>query len=464
MNPAYTRRNLLQASLWLPAITAGMQLRASDSNVVDTTIEASERWVAIGERSARLYAYNGNVPGPVLEAHAGDTLRVFFQNNLSEETNLHFHGLHVPPVGNADNPFIIVAPGESFQYELPIPANHPGGTFWIHPHVHGKTARQVSRGLAMPLLIRGDLDQIPAIVAASESVLVLQDFDLDEAGYSMEPNAPARMQGREGSLITAGGAVNPTIPIEVGGWVRLHLVNASSSRFYLLQMEGHPLIQIASDGGGLPSPRPADQLLLAPGERCQVMIQGTVESGSYRLLNLPYVRGVVGMMGGFGPPRTTNATALATFVYQGREDNPVALDQTLIPVKPLPQAAITRTFVLGQGMGMGMFGRAGMFTVNNGTFDPSRVDTRVSLGDVEDWEFVNTSMMDHPMHIHTNPFQVIGPDGRPDTAWKDVAVVRAGSRLRIRTHFLDYAGKTVYHCHILDHEDLGMMGVLQIVT
>ena len=461
MNPAYTRRNFLKTSLWLPAITAGMRLRASDSNVVDTTIEASERWVVIGERSARLYAYNGNVPGPVLEAHAGDTLRVFFQNNLSEETNLHFHGLHVPPVGNADNPFIMVAPGESFQYELPIPANHPGGTFWMHPHVHGKTARQVSRGLAMPLLIRGDLDQIPAIVAASESVLVLQDFDLDEAGYSVEPNTLARMQGREGSLITAGGAVNPTIPLKAGGWVRLHLVNASSSRFYLLQMEGHPLIQIASDGGGLPSPRPANQLLLAPGERCQVMIQGTAASGSYRLLNLPYVRGVMGMMGGFGPPSLTS-TVLATLVYQGREDSPVALDQTLIPVTPLPPAAITRTFMLGQGMGM--FGRAAMFTVNNRTFDPSRVDTKVSLGDVEDWEFVNISMMDHPMHIHTNPFQVIGPDGRPDTAWKDVAVVRAGSRLRIRTHFLDYAGTTVYHCHILDHEDLGMMGVLQIAS
>ena len=462
MNPSYTRRNFLQSSLWLPAITAAIPLRASDSNVVDTTIEASERWMMIGEKPARLYAYNGNVPGPVLEAHPGDTLRVFFQNNLNEETNLHFHGLHVPPVGNADNPFIMVAPGESFQYELPIPANHPGGTFWLHPHVHGKTAHQVSRGLAMPLLIRGDLDQIPAIAAASESVVVLQDFELDEAGYSVEPNASARMQGREGSLITASGAVKPTIPLKVGGWVRLHLVNASSSRFYLLQVENHLMIQIASDGGGLPAPRPAEQVLLAPGERCQVMIQGTAESGSYRLLNLPYIRGVAGMMGGFGPPQTMNATTLATLVYQGLEDNPVALDQTLIPVRPLPQAAITRTFVLGEGMGM--LGRAGIFTVNRRTFDPSRVDTRVSLGDIEDWEFVNMSMMDHPMHIHTNPFQVIGSDGRPDTAWKDVAVVRGGSRLRIRTQFLDFVGNTVYHCHILDHEDLGMMGVLRIAS
>ena len=203
MMPQVNRRNFLKASLCLPVISAGMRLRASDPGFVNAVLDASERWVTVGGRSALLYAYNGSVPGRLLEAHPGDTLRVLLQNRLSEETNLHFHGLHVAPTGSADNAFLMVAPGEFFQYELLIPAKHPAGTFWIHPHVHGRTARQVSRGLALPLLIRGDLDQIPAIRSASESILVFQDFALDDAGYPTEPNGFDLMQGREGGLITA---------------------------------------------------------------------------------------------------------------------------------------------------------------------------------------------------------------------------------------------------------------------
>ena len=114
-------------------------------------------------------------------------------------------------------------------------------------------------------------------------------------------------------------------------------------------------------------------------------------------------------------------------------------------------------------MGMGMMGGGGMnFSINGRTFNPNRVDTRVRLGSVEEWEFVNATMMDHPMHVHTNPFQVVGSDGLPVRAWKDVALVRANSRVRVRTAFREFTGKAMYHCHILDHEDLGMMGVLEI--
>ena len=118
--------------------------------------------------------------------------------------------------------------------------------------------------------------------------------------------------------------------------------------------------------------------------------------------------------------------------------------------------------MLGQSMGSGMMGGGMAFGINGRTFDPSRVDTRVRLGDVEDWEFVNTMMMDHPMHIHTNAFQIIQPDGSAEPVWRDVVLVRAGERVRVRMAFQDFTGKLMYHCHILDHEDLGMMGVLEI--
>ena len=109
-----------------------------------------------------------------------------------------------------------------------------------------------------------------------------------------------------------------------------------------------------------------------------------------------------------------------------------------------------------------MMGGGMEFGINGRTFDPSRVDTRVHLGDVEDWEFLNPMTMDHPMHIHTNPFQIIQSDGSAEQVWRDVVLVRAGERVRVRMALQDFTGKLMYHCHILDHEDLGMMGVLEI--
>ena len=102
------------------------------------------------------------------------------------------------------------------------------------------------------------------------------------------------------------------------------------------------------------------------------------------------------------------------------------------------------------------------FTINGRTFDHARIDTRVRIGDVEDWDFVNTTMMDHPMHVHTNAFQIVQSDGSAAPGWKDTVLVKAGQTVRIRTRFEDFTGLSVYHCHILDHEDMGMMGTLQI--
>jgi FtsP/CotA-like multicopper oxidase with cupredoxin domain len=122
----------------------------------------------------------------------------------------------------------------------------------------------------------------------------------------------------------------------------------------------------------------------------------------------------------------------------------------------------SRRFTLNHGMapGMGM-----VFLINGRAYDHQRTDTRVRLGDTEEWELVNDGVMDHPFHVHINPFQVISRNGRPEPyrAWKDVVLVRAGESVRIRTRFADFPGRTVYHCHILDHEELGMMGNLEIV-
>jgi FtsP/CotA-like multicopper oxidase with cupredoxin domain len=428
---------------------------------LDVDLAAREQWVDLAGAPARLSVFNGQVPGPLLEGVAGDDVRIRLTNQLQESTNLHFHGLHVPPDGTADNIFLELPPGESLTYAFRIPANHPAGLYWLHPHLHGSVARQVSLGLAAPLVIRGALDAIPEVAAAREHILVLQDFELDRQGRPVDPGMGAMMAGREGSLVTVSGRTRPRYAIEQDGLLRLRLVNASASRFYRLSLEDHPFHIIATDGGSVAIPQTVEEFLLAPGERRDVLVQGVRGGGSYRLLNLPYNRGSLGMMGGTLGTRTP--FEIASVVYEGRVASPADVPQALGDVERLPAGPLRRTFVLSEAMGMVRGRGMGMrFLINGREFDHARIDDRVRLGAVEDWEYVNTTDMDHPMHVHTNAFQRVGADGQAEPAWLDGVVVPARGRARIRIRFTDFAGTVVQHCHILDHEDLGMMSTVLI--
>ncbi|MBL8293882.1 MAG: multicopper oxidase family protein, partial [Bryobacterales bacterium] len=327
----------------------------------------------------------------------------------------------------------------------------------------GTAARQVSRGLAGALIIRSTVDAVPEIEQAPEALLVLQDFALDGSGWALEPSMMGRMSGREGSLVTTSGKVLPELEMQRDGWLRLRIVNASSSRFYRLRMENHPLSVVASDGGFLAAPDLRDEILLTPGERVEVMVSGERAPGEYGLMSLPYNRGGMGMMGGNGQ---AGPVPLARLRYGGLAESAWKLPLKLTGIDRLPKPSIRRVFQLGQGMGMGMgmMGGAMSFTINGRTFNERRIDVRAALNSVEDWEFVNPTAMDHPMHIHTNPFQVVEGSGDPAAAWKDTVLVRAGTRVTVRTAFRDHLGVTMYHCHILDHEDMGMMGTLEIAA
>jgi FtsP/CotA-like multicopper oxidase with cupredoxin domain len=428
---------------------------------LDIELVAREQGMDLAGRSARLWAFNGQVPGPLLEAAAGDEVQVRLRNLLPDATNLHFHGLHVPPSGAADNIFLEIPPGETLSYAFRIPRDHAAGLFWLHPHLHGSVAEQVSRGLAAPLVIRGALDAISEVAAAREHVLVLQDFALDRQGQPVAPSMNAMMDGREGSLVTVSGRTTPRLLVERGGLLRLRFLNASASRFYRLALGEHPMHVIATDGGSLPAPQSVDELLLAPGERRDVLVAASRQAGEYRLRSLPYTRGTAGMMGGMiGTPTPLE---LATVVYDGNATNAPGIPSSLTSVDPLPATAIRRRFILSESMGM-MPGRGmgARFLINGREFDHRRIDDTVRLGDVEDWEYTNNTDMDHPMHVHTNAFQRVGADGRAEPAWLDGIVVPARGRVRIRTGFSDFTGTSVQHCHILDHEDLGMMSTVRI--
>lgn len=424
-------------------------------------MQARQQRVSLGNRKATLLTYNGQVPGPLLEATAGDTVRINFENQLEQTTNLHFHGLHIPPTGNADNVFLAVPSGETQAYEFVVPEQHPGGLFWYHPHHHGVVAEQVFAGLAGPLVIRGEVDQIPEVQAAEEAILVLQDFDLNRQGQVQAPMPMFRRWGRQGNLITVTGERLPTLTIPQSGLLRVRLLNASPSRIYSLRLDNHPWHLIGLDGGTLSEPAElTEELILAPGERADILVPGTREPSSYSLLSLPYDRGFDDMMGGMGRHHHRRAgiddvpRAIAQFQY-GETTAEVPLPKALVPFTALPAASRRREFVLDNNH---------LFLINGRAFDHSRTDTEVTLNTVEDWRIINNAGMDHPFHIHTNAFQVLNRNGQsePLSVWKDVVNVRAYESVDLRIAFTDFPGKSVYHCHILDHEDQGMMGILEI--
>jgi FtsP/CotA-like multicopper oxidase with cupredoxin domain len=452
---------------------------ASANGLLDIALEARSATVKVGGRQGTLMSYNGTIPSPRLEANPGDTVRIRLTNKLAKPTNLHYHGLHIPPTGNADNIFLSIPAGESLTYEFKLPKNHPAGTFYYHPHLHKTVAEQVFSGLGGIFVVRGELDEIPEIKAAREEFLFLKDFALDANGQILAPGHMEMMQGREGSIITVNGQANPKIAIAKGGLLRLRLVNASTSRFYRLSLEDHPFYLIATDGGAIAQPVELQELLLSPGERAEVLVKGDRKPGQYRLLNLPYNRLGSGMMGGMmhggmggmmhGGSRQQSQTPqeIATLIYKGIIAKPWPLPKKLLAVEILPKPVKTRRIEMSMSMGMGMQGGMGMtFLFNGQPFDHERVDNTVKLGSIEDWDLVNVDSdgMDHPFHLHVNPFQLISRNGKPEPyrAWKDTVLVRAKETVRIRIPFRDYAGKTVYHCHVLDHEDLGMMGIVEI--
>jgi len=249
-------------------------------------------------------------------------------------------------------------------------------------------------------------------------------------------------------------------------------LNASVARFYRLQLEDHPMYLIATDSGPIEEPFEMHELLLTPGERAEVLIRGERPPGRYRLLNLPYRRfnmGMMGMRGGRGM-REGRSTAseepvvLATVQYR-ESGRSLPLPTRLVPVEPLARATKARQLVFSHGM---IHGEGMAFTINGRTFDPERTDSIVKLGTVEEWQIVNGGGMmmafDHPFHIHTNAFQVLNQNAKspPFQSWKDTVNVPMGESVRVRIPFQDFPGRTVYHCHILDHEDLGMMAVVEM--
>ena len=431
------------------------EVLASEDGVLAVELEMAEREVRVGDVTARMLTYNGTVPGPTLLLRPGDTLRVRLVNRLDDVTNLHVHGLHVSPEGNADNPFLAIAPGETFDYEIALPADHPAGTFWYHPHHHGTVADPMFAGLSGAIVVE---DELP-----TGRVLVVSDVSLTADGAVRQVSLPERMMGREGETVLVNGQVRPVITAAPGERQRWRVVNACTSRYLRLELAGQEVAVLGVDLGREAEPPPLGDLLLAPGNRADLLVTAT--EGTATLRALPHDRGGMGMMMG-GAAGSTEPVTLATLEVAGAAAEPPPGLPAAGAVRDLrdgePDARRTLTFTMGMGRGRGPGGMTLGFDGRG--FDADRTDQEVALGTVEEWVVDNPTPMDHPFHLHVWPMQVLEADGVAVAAptWRDVVTVPAGTRVVVRVPFEDFAGRTVDHCHILDHEDAGMMGVIEV--
>ncbi|MFN7572558.1 MAG: multicopper oxidase family protein [Betaproteobacteria bacterium] len=453
-----------------PSLSEGQPLRALsrlvNTSAVAGTFEAAltaaptQIETAPGRRTT-FWAYNGAVPGPVIEARAGDRVRIAFTNGLpAQESTIHWHGMPVP-ASEDGNPLDPVAPGATRVYEFTLPADS-AASYWYHPHPHRVTHEQVFRGLTGAFLVRPAVDPLPAGIV--DTPLVFNDLRLD-ANYQIAPNIGMDyMFGREGDVLLVNGGRRPVLTTAPGATHRLRLFNATNARYLRLAFDALTMTLIGSDGGLLAAPLAGvSEVLLAPGERAEVVVAFT--TGSV-LRALPYDRGSM-MMGVGGMVRA--AEALLTVRAQGAAVAPVALPSSLRPLAALPAATASQRFVLGPaGMMGGMTGMTmGAFTINGRSFDPNRIDATSRVGAVELWEVVNPTGMDHPFHVHGTQFQVVERVSggttipAPWLAWKDTVNVARGETVRLKVR-QSLPGLRMYHCHLLEHEDQGMMGTLSV--
>jgi FtsP/CotA-like multicopper oxidase with cupredoxin domain len=471
------------------------EVRSSSNGLLDTTLTCRVMPVQAAGKNPVMSVYEGSLPGPALRVRPGDRLRINLVNQLNDvpaglppdspflcsptsatghmlgegmdtcATNLHLHGVHVSPEGNSDNIFVTVKGGESFQYEYQIPDNHPAGFHWYHPHQHGTVTNQVFGGLAGPLIIEGELDKLPGIADIPERTLILQATQLYPDGGSVKvsaesitnvPGPPTDGNVRlKNYLRLVNGQLNPTMTIRPGETQRWRILNASSNVTYRLHLDGHQLHQIAKDGNSLAETWTRDAIVLSPGERTEVLVQAG-DAGTYAFRTLPISVGI----------NTQQDTVLATVIVDGSKMTPEPLPTTLLPLEDFSHDDIAQrreiTFQFSPPIGPNQ----SIFWIDHKQFGGDRDDQVVQLGTTEEWTIRNASMSWHPFHIHINDYQVVAVNGKPVPVRysEDTTGVPPFGEITMRTRFEDFPGRWVYHCHILLHEDNGMMGTVRALA
>lgn len=409
--------------------------------------------------------------GPILRLKKGQKVRIHFNNELPEESIIHWHGLHVPPTMDG-HPQYVVGMGKTYVYEFEV--QNRAGTYWYHPHPHGRTGPQVYQGMAGFFIVSDDEEAAANLPSGEYDIpLVIQDRRFDDSGelVYLGSGMMDQMMGFMGDQLLVNGRPNYTLPAANRAY-RLRLLNGSNSRIYKLGWEdGTPFTVIGTDGGLLEKPLKRPYLTLAPAERVEIWVDFADRplGSEMKLVSLPFSTG------------SFNSGQFPILTMQIERE---AADNSTLPERlsapnffSSTDAARTREVVLQMSMGRG-------WTLNGRTFEMTAVtnDEIIQKGSLEIWEFNNKGgsrggmmsggmSLPHPIHMHGESFKVIErqidrdgqaawetlSEGVVDEGWKDTVLVMPGQRVKVLRHFGDFSGLFLYHCHNLEHEDMGMM-------
>ncbi|MFD8479949.1 multicopper oxidase family protein [Kitasatospora sp. NPDC059673] len=483
--------------------------RAADPapQIVEQTLDVRFTELSVpGYGQVTTRTYNGTIPGPTLRVRGGDTLRLTHINGLppnrpfhgdhntphhANSFNLHTHGMHVSPSGHADNIQRVFAPRTATEVALGaaeprytstihIPADHPAGTYWYHPHLHGATAEQIVGGMAGVIIVEGDIDEVPEIEAAEDIVVCISELKFDDG------EVPAFTSGNWvtdiPSTFAVNGAVNPTITLRQGEVQRWRLVAATAFTGLHLRISGEcedlTMHQIAQDGISFAAPVAHDVVHLAMGNRADVLVRGD-RPGQYRLLadGVPEPLMTVEVADEPVEPPMELPTSLPLgrpFLDENDITDPDADREVIFHVDPrvLPGAFPNAYRMLGSNPTPpadpdGDLRRDPAY----GRFDPHYVNHTLRLGTVERWTVRTDETLPahaHPFHLHTNQILVTHRNGEQldPPVWHDTVALAGGTpgdSVTFLVKYADFTGHAVAHCHQLHHEDLGMMQTVHYV-
>lgn len=430
-----------------------------DPAVVEVRLAAGPASVPYLEgKDADVWAYRdaaqegstGTVPGPMLRAKVGDLVIVHFKNELPEATTIHWHGLRLPAAadGSASSQMAIEA-GAEYEYRFTV---RDPGSFWYHPHVRGDV--QIERGLYAPFVVEGGAE----VDVAADRYFVLDDVKVSASGKLSEGNETLdEMLGRQGNVLLVNGQKGREIEISAGSRERWRFVNSANGRYFNLRLPGVKFRVIGWDGGLVPEPYEVETLLVAPGERYEVLVEVPDKRGErLSLETIHYDRG-------HNIPDPGPKEILGLVVGSAKKHPPKPLPsqwRTDLPELTVTADTRVKTFVLKE-----LETPEGVQFLINDQRWPFNTRVEVRQNDVEIWEVKNEAEMDHPFHLHGHFFHVLSVNGEPFTrkGWKDTVNIPQQGTVRFVVKYEPSPGMWMFHCHILEHAERGMMGDLMIM-
>jgi FtsP/CotA-like multicopper oxidase with cupredoxin domain len=412
-----------------------------------TTFTVEEGRFDVAGVPVRGKSYRGTFIGPTLRVRPGDTIEIRVVNRLGEPTNLHEHGFHVSPVGISDNVLRVMRADTDNAVRVHVPRDIAPGTYWYHSHLHPLVEAQVFSGLAGIVIVEGLTERLPrGLRRVPDRVLALKDLQVRNGAIvtrNIDSDAPTTR--------TVNGLVDPVLRVRTNQTQLLRLANISADIWYRLRLDGTRFAVIAEDANPVGRVWKAGELLLPPGKRYDVLVRWP-RPGTYRLRTLRYSTGPAG--------DTYPERRLATVRVAGDGVPEVRLPRSLGPLPRLQRDRVRRV----RHLTFSENAAGTKFFIDGRRFDSRRIDEVVKLGTTEEWVIRNVAREQHPFHIHVNDFQVMSINGRPYRAHslQDTLPLPVGGVVRIRMRFRTFLGAYVYHCHILAHEDAGMMGIVDV--